>query len=177
MASTFGGLLSISKRSIWMRCFTIVEELLGKFQILLGKEIIAENLNNEIALSPKNDELKKAKLTLMMDGGWDQRASGKAYNSSSGRHVSVGARTNKVVALVYYSKRCSKCEKGKPHPVNLCANPDEYAKSSRAMESLGAVETVDYIWTNCDDAYVATIVTDEDSTTRSKLSHISLIHI
>jgi hypothetical protein len=97
MASTFGGLLSISKRSIWMRCFTIVEELLGKFQIWLGKKIIAENLKNGIALSPKNDKLKKAKLTLMMDGGWDQRASGKAYNSSSGRHVSVGARTNKVV--------------------------------------------------------------------------------
>jgi hypothetical protein len=80
-----------------MRCFTIVEELLGKFQIWLGKKIIAENLKNGIALSPKNDKLKKAKLTLMMDGGWDQRASGKAYNSSSGRHVSVGARTNKVV--------------------------------------------------------------------------------
>jgi hypothetical protein len=55
--------------------------------------------------------------------------------------VSVGARTNKVVALVYYSKRCSKCEKGKPHPVNLCTNPDKYAKSSKAMESFGAVET------------------------------------
>jgi hypothetical protein len=75
MASTFGGLLSISKRSIWMVCSTIVEELLGKFQIWLGKNIIAENLKNEIALSPMNDELKKAKLTLMMDGGWDQRAS------------------------------------------------------------------------------------------------------
>jgi hypothetical protein len=79
----------------------------------LGKEIIAENLKNEIALSPKNKELKKAKLKLIMDGGWDQRASGKAYNNSSGRHVSVRALTNKVVALVYYSKRCSKCEKGK----------------------------------------------------------------
>jgi hypothetical protein len=73
-----------------------------------------------------NDKLKKAKLTLMMD----QRASGKAYNSASGRHASVRARTNKVVALVYYSKRCSKCEKGKPHPVNACANPGKYAKSS-----------------------------------------------
>jgi hypothetical protein len=51
-----------------MVCFTIVEELLGKFQIWLGK-IIAENLKNEIALSPMNNELKKAKLTLMMDGG------------------------------------------------------------------------------------------------------------
>jgi hypothetical protein len=90
-----------------------------------------------------NDKLKKAKLTLMMGGGWDQRASGKAYNSASRRHVSVGARTNKVVALVYYSKRCSKCENGKLHPVNLCANPDtKYAKLWKVMESIGAVETV-----------------------------------
>jgi hypothetical protein len=109
-----------------MVCFTIVEEILGKFQIWLGKKIMAKNLKNEIALSPMNDELKKAKLTLMMDGGWDQRASGKAYSSASGRHVSVGAQTNKVVALVYYSKRCSKCEKGNPHTVTLCANPDKY---------------------------------------------------
>jgi hypothetical protein len=146
MASTFCGLLSISKRSIWMMCFTIVEELIGKFQIWLGKNIIVENLKNEIALSPMNNELKKAKLTLLMDGGWDQRASGKAYNSASGRHVSVGAQTNKVVALVYCSKRRSKCEKGKPHPVNLCANPNKYAKLSKAMESLGAVETVNRFW-------------------------------
>jgi hypothetical protein len=118
-----------------------------------------------------SNELKKAKLTLMVDGGWDQRASGKAYNSASGRHVSLGARTTKVVALVYYSKRCSKCEKGRPHPVNLCANHDKYAKSSKAMESIGAVETVLKIWTNCDNAYVSTIVTYEDSTTRSKLLH------
>jgi hypothetical protein len=154
-----------------MVCCTIVEELLGKFQIWLGQNIIVENQKNEIALSPMNDELKKAKLTLMMDGGWDQRASGKAYNIASGRHMSVGARTNKVMALVYYSKRCSKCEKGKPHPVNLCANPNKYATSSKAMESIGAVETVLGIWTNCDDAYVSTIVTDEDSTSRSKLLH------
>jgi hypothetical protein len=78
----------------------------------------------------------------MMDGGWDQKASGKAYYSASGPHVSAGGRTNKVCALVYYSKRCSKYEKGNPHPDSLCANPDKYANSSRAMESLGAVQTV-----------------------------------
>jgi hypothetical protein len=42
---------------------------------------------------------------LMMDAGWDQRASGKVYNSSSGQVVYVGPRTNKVCGLVYYSKR------------------------------------------------------------------------
>jgi hypothetical protein len=162
MACTFGGLLSISKQSIWMMCFTIVEELVGNFHIVLGKNIIAENLENEIALSPMNHDLKKAKLRLMMDGGWDHRASGMAYKSASGRHVSVGARTNKVVVLVYYSKRCSKCEKGKLHPVDGCANPNKYAKLPKAMESIGAVEMADHIWTNYDEAYVATIVTDED---------------
>ena len=142
MEPTFGCLLLVSKRSIWIECFSKVEQLMGKYQIALGKRIIAQNLRYEIALSPMNNELQKAKLTLLMDGGWDQRASGKAYNSSSGRYVSVGGRTNKVCALVYYSKRCSKCEKGKPHPTDLCANPDKYAKSSKAMEALGAVETV-----------------------------------
>ncbi len=39
------------------------------------------------------------------------------------------------------------------------------------MEALGAVETVLDIWINCSNAYVAAIVTDEDSSTRLKLSH------
>jgi hypothetical protein len=36
---------------------------------------------------------------------------------------------------------------------------------------MGSVQTVMDIWYNCPDAYVAAIVTDEDATTRSKLSH------
>jgi hypothetical protein len=85
--------------------FTDVEQEIGKAQIALGKKIIKENLQEEILLSPMDLELKKAKVTLMMDGGWDQRASGRAFNSSSGRVVSVGPLTNKVRGLVYYSKR------------------------------------------------------------------------
>ena len=69
MATTFGGLLSVSRRSIWMECFSKVEQLIGKFQIALGKKIVAKNLRDEIALSPMNDDLQKAKLTLLMDGG------------------------------------------------------------------------------------------------------------
>jgi hypothetical protein len=63
------------------------------------------NLENEIAVSPWNTVLEKAKLTLMMDGGWDQRAPSKVYSSSSGRVVSVGGYTKKVCFLVYYFKR------------------------------------------------------------------------
>jgi hypothetical protein len=55
--------------------------------------------------------------------------------------------------------------------LDVCANPKKYDKSSKAMESIGAVETVTTIWKEYPDAYVAAIVTDEDATTRSKLSH------
>ena len=106
-----------------------------------------------------------------MDGGWDQRASGSAYNSDSGRHVSVGARTRKVVNLLYFSKRCCKCEKKQPHADELCANLKKYDKSSKAMEPIGSVDAVLKIWNEVPSAYVAAIVMDEDSTTRSKLSH------
>jgi hypothetical protein len=105
MASTFAGVMSLSNRSIWLNNFTHVEQMIGMTQIRIGKEIIHTNLQNEIAASPMDLTLNKAKVTLMIDGGWDQRASGKAYNSSSGRVVSVGPRTNKVCGLVYYSKR------------------------------------------------------------------------
>jgi hypothetical protein len=65
----------------------------------------------------------------------------------------------------YDSIRCTKCEKEVDHPLDLCANPGKFDKSSRAMESMGAVKTVLTIWNECSNAYVAAIVTDEDSTT------------
>jgi hypothetical protein len=57
------------------------------------------------------------------------------------------------------------------HALDLCTNPKKFDKSSKAMESMGSVKTILDIWKNCSNAQVAAIVTDEDSTTRSKLSH------
>jgi hypothetical protein len=67
--------------------------------------------------------------------------------------------------------RCTRCEKKLDHSLDICANSEKYDQSSRAMELMGSVQTVMDIWNNCPDAYVAAIVTDEDATTRSKLSH------
>jgi hypothetical protein len=75
---------------------------------------------------------------------------------------------------IFGSTRCSKCERNVEHADDLCANPEKYDKSSKAMESMGSVKTVLDIWRDCPNAYVAAIVTDEDSTTRSKLSHCLL---
>jgi hypothetical protein len=60
-----------------------VEELIGKVQIRLGEKIFKQNLQEEISLSLMNTKLNRAKVTLMMDGGWDQRTSGKAKNTSA----------------------------------------------------------------------------------------------
>jgi hypothetical protein len=90
MAFTFCGVLSILPRPGLNCCFTTVEEQIAKAIILLGERIMKQNLENEIAVSLSNTVLDKAKLALMMDGGWDQCVSSKAYNSSSGGVVSVG---------------------------------------------------------------------------------------
>jgi hypothetical protein len=90
MAATFGGIMSLTRRSIWQNSFSALEQLLGTYQIQLGQEIVEQNLRDEISMSPMNADLRRYMITLMMDGGWDQRASGKAYNSNSGRVVSVG---------------------------------------------------------------------------------------
>jgi hypothetical protein len=105
MASTISGCLSLSQRSVWVNHFSKVEQLLAKAEIKLGKKILEENMIAEIAASPLDPVLKRAMLTMLMDGGWDQRASGKAYDSCSGRVIGVGGITRKVCHLVYYSKR------------------------------------------------------------------------
>jgi hypothetical protein len=39
MASTFGGLTSLTRRSIWLDNFSEVEQMIGKTQICLGKKL------------------------------------------------------------------------------------------------------------------------------------------
>ncbi len=64
MASTFGGVLSLSNRSIWANNFTDVEVTIGKSEIHLGTKIINQNLQNEIAVSPMDLTLKVVNVFL-----------------------------------------------------------------------------------------------------------------
>ncbi len=52
MATTFGGVLSLSRRSLWLTCFTQVEELIGKAEIYRTEQILRDNLEKEIEASP-----------------------------------------------------------------------------------------------------------------------------
>jgi hypothetical protein len=77
MASTFGGVLLLSRRAIWTDNFMQVEELIGKAHLRLGKKIIDQNLQDKVKVSPMEPMLNCVKVTLIMDGGWDQHASGR----------------------------------------------------------------------------------------------------
>jgi hypothetical protein len=107
-AAVVGGLLSNCDdpmKGTW----TKIEEELGQMLIKLGTKIIEENILNETSLSEKDKE-GRSKLYVSVDACWNNRGSGKAYNSDSGHHLTVGNRTGKVVVLHYMSKRCVKCE-------------------------------------------------------------------
>lgn len=67
--------------------------------------------------------------------------------------------------------KCTKCERYIDHWLDICANPEKYDKSTKAMESTGAVKTVLSIRKECPNAYLVEIVMDEYLTTRFKLSH------
>jgi hypothetical protein len=80
--------------------------MIGKAQIGLGKTIISVNLQKEIALSPMDLELNKAKVTLMMGGGWDHNAHQErpTIAHQDGWCPSVLAQTKYVVYSVLFQK-------------------------------------------------------------------------
>jgi hypothetical protein len=172
-------------------CWTDVEGEIGKAEVVLGKDILVTNIENEKSLSEK-DLLGRSKLATNMDGAWNNRGSGKSYNSDSGHHLIVGNRTKKVIACHYMSRRCAKCELQaklaklaaeeeakltqtvpdlpppvvKNHDEDLC--PRNYDGSSKGMESNGSFENVIELHTkhNC---VLEIIVMDDDSSSENIL--------
>ena len=88
-----------------------MEEEIARIQTELGETIIDENVEKEKALSEKNLEGQYL-FCVSIDAGWNNRGSGKSYDSDSGHHITVGNRSGLVVALYHMSRRCSKCEVG-----------------------------------------------------------------
>jgi hypothetical protein len=109
-ASVLGGTLSIVENA-FHNTWTKIEESVAKVQIEAGKVIIGENVEKEKSLS-KTDDKGRYLFCVLIDAGWNNRGSGRAYNSDSGHHITVGNRTGLVVALHYMSKQCIKCEIG-----------------------------------------------------------------
>ena len=107
-AAVVGGMLSITPNA-FHNTFTDIEVDIGKKQVAVGKKILEENVQKEIVLSEVNDDSQHL-FCVSIDNAWNNRGSGRSYNSDSSHHITVGNRSGLVVALHYMSKRCSKCE-------------------------------------------------------------------
>ena len=60
-------------------------------------------------LPDKGKNNNKVKLTVTYDMGWQNRSSGRRYDSSSGHAFIFGGIKKGIVGMVLYSKACRKC--------------------------------------------------------------------
>jgi hypothetical protein len=97
--------------------FSNIEVQIGKHQIAAGKDILKENVEKEKQLSEVNDNSQHL-FCVSIDNGWNNRGSGRSYNSDSSHHITVGNQSGLVVALHYMSKRCTRCELAKKRKVD-----------------------------------------------------------
>jgi hypothetical protein len=92
--------------------------------------------------------------------------------SDSAHHLTIVNRSQKVIALHYMSKRCSKCEmevkrgKNKQHKDGICAK--NYLGSSKGMEAHGLLQNTLCLHSkhNC---VLNVIIMDDDSSSANIL--------
>jgi hypothetical protein len=158
-ASVVGASLGLVPNSMAFD-WTSLEERIGVVQIALGRDIIAENILKEKALSKKTTEGLYL-FSVGIDGAWNNRGSGKSYNSDSGHHFTVGNESGLVVGMQYFSKRCEKCERNITHEKEFCSR--NYVGSSKGMEATGAIKTLKYLHLNHQIIYEFVVMDDDSS--------------
>jgi hypothetical protein len=91
-----------------------VEQEIGRSEIKLGERIVGGNLELEVQATKEKGESTvhqgRVGISVQGDTRWDQRKSGRAYNSDSGAHLICGNLTSWCVAIKCMSKRCAHCE-------------------------------------------------------------------
>jgi hypothetical protein len=130
------------------RSFNIIEERISKHIEAVNKEILEENLTEEVKIamerSPWNNsndfELWKASLTnkqvrlsearypmvgCSFDMGWQQRSSDNQYNSASRHALLVGEFTCKPITFMLMSKRCNFCYTWKKNKKDVVDDNDD----------------------------------------------------
>ena len=101
------------------KTFTKIEAYTGMAERLVRDLAIEEALQDEIkdtleqknqscvdwfALSEKGENKNKVKLTVTYDMGWQNRSSGRIYDSSSGHAFIIGGRSKGIIGMVLYYK-------------------------------------------------------------------------
>jgi hypothetical protein len=194
-AAGYAGMMNLAVNPL-NNAWEELEEELALEEIKLTKALIRENLDEEIKLTKEQGDATyhngKIGISVQRDTRWDQRASGRAYNSDSGASLLVGNLSSKCVGLHCMSRRCSKCEEAREtklkkqweyhnvlnkaewlyyswqHETHLC--PRNYTGSLKGMEAKGSFKIVTELYTTT-NAFVCTYVMDDDSSTKAILRH------
>jgi len=191
------GMLGIGVHCGSRRCWSVIADRVGMAQQKVADDIQKINLQNEIkAMQEKGIEQVLDgdrwiwPLTVMYDMGWQKRAAGKHYNSSSGHGFLVVAYTNKVIKRVCYSHNCATCKSEWKRQKLTAAEatkdelpgevdntikkthrcPRNYNASSKLMEACGAVSMITSLYETT-DSFARMLIGDDDATTRSNVRH------
>jgi hypothetical protein len=167
--TVMAGLLKLNVNPMRRR-WTEIQETLAKAIIKVGLEVLDENLFIECRLSHLHEEKGRYALEVASDTRWDKRGSTRRYDSLSGCSVAFGLRANLLIGIESMSSACIKCSKHIEHDADIC--PRNYEGSSKGMEASGAAKIVNRLFQNEEHkCYVASLVTDDDSSVRKILTH------
>ena len=185
----------------WEKVFTRHSPTVCGAILNVVDEVIAEGLKEEIDLTIKEklvekkysaseivdltqkyhkgirtgiDEVDNVLISISFDMGWQKKGNGHTYDSNSGHAYFIGCRSGKVVRMLVYSKKCTKCdiaiamgEEAMEH--ENC--PRNYRTgSSKAMEASAAFDMV--LQLHDLGIGIEYIISDDDSTMRAHLKHI-----
>jgi hypothetical protein len=167
-ATNIAGMLNLNVNPMKNK-WTDTQELIGKAIILVGSQVLEENLAIEAEMSPVAADGRRG-LAVCSDTRWDKRGSSRQYDSLSGCSVFIGLRANMPIGIECMSSVCIKCTKGLSHEVDVC--PKNYTGTAKGMESYGAAKIAQRIFNNPSiQVYIHSLVTDDDSSVRRILTH------
>jgi hypothetical protein len=173
------------------RSFTIIEERVFPAIEALAKDILLENLTEEVRQTVQEpndfelwkqsmngslilDKSKYPKLRVSFDMGWQQRNSGNRYASLSGHAILVGAHTRKPIAFTLKCKACNFCKTFEKKRVDEAEEVPEHRcfknhdGSSGAMEPIACLDLTIMLYRESNCA-IEMICADDDSSTRALL--------
>ena len=121
----------------WEKTFTRHSPTICKAIIKVVDRSIADNLKEEIKLTiteklremhytereiinlpqrqslrelPWIDNVDHVHISVSFDMGWQKKGTGYTYDSNSGHAYFIGCCSGKVVSMLVYSKKCTKCD-------------------------------------------------------------------
>ena len=160
----------------------VYDNLCKEVELTLGDAMDDDN-NNRLYDLWKKKELPEdlwPRVKASTDMGWQQKGSGRRYNSQSGHCFFCGANTRLVIAKVLCSKACAVCKSWyTTHPVDE-EPPDHscfinHEGSSGSMEPKAVLELYEMLYAQ--QVVVAVIVCDDDSSIKAKLKWSNADHM